>query len=116
MGIGPAKSTTVLWVDTPHPWDYVRGLWDGDGSFWLSMKTSPVAEFGSSSKHLFDGMSQFLNDQGLPHKTQHKPTQKGVDYWRLRTNVPTTRRLAEKLYARGPYIQRKRNRALKAAA
>jgi hypothetical protein len=113
LGLGPAKSITVPWTETLYPWDYIRGLWDGDGHFhWVG--TTPVAEFYSSSWALILGLHVWLAKKAnfVPDLKEKSHTDTAKHY-RLRLNVADTRALTTQLYTNPCLtIQRKQGRAL----
>lgn len=120
MGCGPHKSTTVKWVDLPVEFecDYVRGLMDGDGSVWISMKTTPVAEFYSSSRHLADGFEHFCQIAGYePRRYERIPKGSQNLFYKIWLRVHDTRDFLERLYRdKQPTILRKQARAFAALA
>lgn len=114
MGVGPAKSLNVVYIDTKYPWDYLRGLWDGDGHIHVSTKTTPVAEYYSSSKPLMDGLTNYLSSQGLiiPKIYVRRTPRAQHDQYKLHLRVNDTIFLIKNMYGHGgPMIKRKYERA-----
>lgn len=109
LGLEKSKSLTVHWIDTPFSWDFVRGLWDGDGSISFVNDVTPVPEFGTASWQLFDALFEWLVDIGYnptPHIREPKKDNHHV-FYRLWLNAKDARDFLPRLYVREPRLARK---------
>ena len=73
LGITPKKSLTLKFPEIPPPYvrHFIRGCWDGDGSFhYESGKFG--ASFVSGSLKFIESMLAELYKAGLPKRTIHK--------------------------------------------
>ena len=70
LGVTPAKSLTVEFPDVP---DYLvshflRGCWDGDGSFYRCSRGQGHASFVSGSRKFIERVEDVLRCHGMPKK------------------------------------------------
>lgn len=86
LGIFPNKSLNIRFPDVPDAFliDFVRGVFDGDGSVFFEKRSSKLplrASFISSSKDFIETLEAKLRALGMPKRTlyQHK-TKNAVSY------------------------------------
>jgi len=89
LGIGPAKSLTLRFPEMPQDCvrHFLRGCWDGDGSFYFESRTSMQGEdkgsketittfrasLVSGSKRFAEGIIAKINDAGIRPRRALKP-------------------------------------------
>jgi hypothetical protein len=73
LGITPRKSLTLKFPEMPEPYvrHFIRGCWDGDGSFHYE-NGKFTASFVSGSLKFIEGMLAELNKAGLSIRTIYK--------------------------------------------
>ena len=87
LGITPRKSLTLKFPEIPPPYvrHFIRGCWDGDGSFYYEKaRGSFGASYLSGSLEFIEGMLAELYKAGLSKQTIHKSKTAAVYYFRLR--------------------------------
>lgn len=90
IGIGPAKSKTIGSVKVPDEYfcDFLRGCFDGDGSFYSYRDTRWrlsymfYVSFASASRSFIDWLQARIHD--LIGVRGHVTTNKAVTFWQLK--------------------------------
>lgn len=85
LGVFPRKSLTVRFPDVPKEYmaDFIRGVFDGDGSVILNRKTknSPlITRFFSGSNKFINGIEIKLQEFGMPKRTLYQQKTKNGLY------------------------------------
>jgi hypothetical protein len=86
LGITPRKSLTLKFPEIPPPYvrHFIRGCWDGDGSFHYETKSGRFgASFVSGSLEFIKSMLAELYKAELPKRTIHKHTTSAVYYFKF---------------------------------
>lgn len=104
IGIGPAKSKTLQQVKVPDVFffDFLRGCFDGDGSFYFywdpRWKSSFMhyLSFASASKYFIDWMRMRINV--LLGVSGHVTVNKNNDLWQLRYAKDEGTLIIQKMY------------------
>ena len=83
LGITPRKSLTLKFPEMPEPYvrHFIRGCWDGDGSFHYE-NGKFTASFVSGSLKFIEGMLAALYKSGLPKRTIQKHKTSAVYYFK----------------------------------
>ena len=87
LGLTPKKSLTLKFPEIPPIFvrHFIRGCWDGDGSFYYEKaKGTFGASYLSGSLEFIEGMLAELYKAGLSKQTIHKSKTAAVYYFRLR--------------------------------
>ncbi len=74
-GLHPRKSRTVNFPEVPGIYlrHFIRGCWDGDGSFYIEKTTGKIrANFISGSELFINGLVERLHNVGFKKFTIHK--------------------------------------------
>ena len=85
LGMKPRKSLDLVFPDVPGEYlkDFVRGVFDGDGSVYFNAKskTCPlVTKFVSGSKNFIYGLERKLYDLGMPSRNIYEQKGKNLSY------------------------------------
>lgn len=88
IGIVPRKSLTIKWFEMTNMWDYLRGVFDGDGSVYIN-KTLDCKhnkeyyylniKFTSGSYDFAKGLYDFLNTNNI-HAKINKDSRRDIYY------------------------------------
>jgi len=83
LGLTPKKSLTLKFPELPPPYarHFIRGCWDGDGSFHYESGRFG-ASFVSGSLKFIESMLAELYKAGLPKRTIHKHKSVAVYYFK----------------------------------
>jgi len=70
LGVTPAKSLTMEFPDVPEHLvsHFLRGCWDGDGSFYRCSRGQGHASFVSGSRKFIERVEDVLRRHGMPRK------------------------------------------------
>lgn len=82
IGLKPIKSLDLEFPKIPSGFGrhFIRGLWDGDGSVYVSQKKLIEASYISGSLIFIKGMLKELYREGFPERTIHSTKRKNVSY------------------------------------
>jgi hypothetical protein len=121
LGIFPDKSLNLRFPDVPDTFliDFIRGVFDGDGSVFFEKRSSKFplrASFVTSSKSFIGTLENKLQTLGLPKRNiyQHK-TKNAVSYmirYSHRNSVQLFELLYENVAKTGLFLARKYNKFL----
>ena len=76
FGLKPNKSLSIEFPTIPQPYvrHFIRGCWDGDGSFYFERRGGGLkASFVSGSKQFIEGIISALDDAGIKPQRRFRP-------------------------------------------
>ena len=116
IGFSNKKSydtTTVVWNNIPEKFkkDFLLGLWDGDGSFFVSKDKKQGTSLISNNDILLDSIVSYINYSLGKDFCKKKERTKGDPYPRIRIGYNKAKIFGDWLYSNitYPVLQRKYN-------
>ena len=85
LGMKPRKSLDLEFPDVPNEYlrDFIRGVFDGDGSVYFSakgVKWALVTKFVGGSRLFIYELERKLRDLGMPKRTIYEEKRKNISY------------------------------------
>jgi LAGLIDADG-like domain len=118
-GLEPNKSLSLAFPRVPVEYmgHFLRGCWDGDGSFYRESRSQRMcASFVSSSLSFIDGLERTLEAAGLPERKLYRDTRPKHPSYKLRYSSRDCVDLFFLLYAdAAPHVFLERKHAVIAA-
>jgi hypothetical protein len=122
LGIFPNKSLNIRFPDVPDAFlvDFVRGVFDGDGSVFFEKRSPSLplrASFVSSSKEFIEALERKLFTLDLPKRTLYQQKTKNTVSYMIRYAHADSIRLFNLLYSqntikKGLFLARKYDKFL----
>lgn len=107
VGLRPRKSASATWPDLPHPTDFLRGAFDGDGGVFIDVRDRLRSSL-CGSREFLAGANKLLASKGVTPKTIRR-NGRSLCNWQLEWQSSDSLRLQEILYsAGGPCMGRKK--------
>ena len=103
LGILPRKSLTIGFPNVPDAFtaDFIRGVFDGDGSIYFEKRSSshPVrTSFVSGSQEFIEKLEAALKQLGLPKRVIHKQKTKNGTHHKIRYSHEDSKKLFKVMY------------------
>jgi len=83
FGLHPNKSRSLQFPDVPKRClrHFIRGCWDGDGSFYVEKRSNTIhADFVSGSRSFLVDMVAILSEEGFSHRKIYKKRGRNPSY------------------------------------